>query len=152
MTPVAGVDRVGFFTDEELAALRQLLVQRAHARRIGEACARQLRRPVPETLLDRLAPIRTLNWPRPVPPAPWGWCWVRERDRHAVRLLPFWILGLMHLRYLHYRGIEVLCRLGLLELGEGDYYRNARPRGWATWWTPERRAGWYWVLTGERPP
>jgi hypothetical protein len=72
-------------------------------------------------LLDRAVPFR----------APWGWVWVREPDRAVARLMPKW-MAYPHLAW-HYRwwALAPLVRIGLLHVAEGDYWWNARPRGWA---------------------
>lgn len=114
-----------------------------------------IREPLPPTsLLDRLAPMRSLNRPfsLPLPSAPRGWCYVREWDRSALRLMPWWLAGLIHVKHWWRWWLVALpYRWGWLEGPEGCYLHELRPRGWSAWWTPERRAGWRWVRTGERP-
>ena len=81
----------------------------------------------------------------PLPPAPWGWRYLRLIDRRAVYLLPLWLYWPVQAWRFRWWALEPLLRVGILKLRDGDYWSNAR--WWC--WNAERAAGWKWVKTGE---
>lgn len=63
------------------------------------------------------------------PPA--GWRYAKAPDRHAYRAWPWLIFHARRLEWRYRWSLHEWClEHGLLECRQGDYWWNARPRGW----------------------
>lgn len=82
-------------------------------------------------------------WPRRVyamreefPVLPFGWALRRDWDRHALLIMPRWVAvayDLWQHRWLPMRwfiALDYRMDWRLIDMKDGDYFWNARPRGW----------------------
>lgn len=79
-------------------------------------------------ILAGLARVRTRERLAQGAPAPRGWRLERLESRHAYLELPLWLWLLRAAWASRWQLVHLAIAAGLLELEDGGYYRDARPR------------------------